>query len=287
MQAPKIISSKHVGPRHVTVSVGWMKIKRQFNWLELIMWVYQAESGILVENWLKYFTIWCDLSINAITVHIQSTFETQLKQSVRGIKCNILELILYIKAVSGTCLWSFWQARAPVRFVIGRFWSPPGWPNPCQNIDESPVCGQKWPNYGAHRESKFNISFAYLHSGDVLKSRWSLHVGVSRRVNHDDVMKWKHFPRYWPFVRGIHRSPVNSPHKGQWRGALMFSLICVWINSWANNRKAGDLRRYRVLYDVSVMIVTAGQALWSTIGRIGRIAHGNPECPRGEQPNPW
>ena len=46
----------------------------------------------------------------------------------------------------------------------------------------------------------------------------------------DDVIKWKHFPRYWPFVRGIHRSPVNSPHKGQWRGALMFSLIFAWIN---------------------------------------------------------
>ena len=44
---------------------------------------------------------------------------------------------------------------------------------------------------------------------------------------HDDVIKWKHIPRYWPFVWGIHRSPVNSPHKGQWRGALMFSLICV------------------------------------------------------------
>ena len=42
---------------------------------------------------------------------------------------------------------------------------------------------------------------------------------------HDDVIKWKHFLRYWPFVRGIHRSPVNTPHKGQWRGALMFSLI--------------------------------------------------------------
>ena len=41
-------------------------------------------------------------------------------------------------------------------------------------------------------------------------------------VNHDDAIKWKHFPRYWPFVRGIHRSPRNSPHKGQWRGALMF-----------------------------------------------------------------
>ena len=70
---------------------------------------------------------------------------------------------------------------------------------------------------------------------------------------HDDVMKWKHFPRYWPFVWGIHRSPVNSPHKGQWRGALMFSLICVGINGWVNNRKAGDLRRYRAHYDVIVM----------------------------------
>ena len=78
---------------------------------------------------------------------------------------------------------------------------------------------------------------------------------VSYRLQiHDDVIKWKHFPRYWPFVRGrIHRSPVNTPHKGQWRGALIFSLICVWINSWVNNRDAGDLRRYRTHYDVSVM----------------------------------
>ena len=70
---------------------------------------------------------------------------------------------------------------------------------------------------------------------------------------HDDVMKWKHFPRNWPFVRGIHRSPVNSPHKGQWHGALMFSVICVWINGWVNNREAGDLRRHRAHYHVSVM----------------------------------
>ena len=47
--------------------------------------------------------------------------------------------------------------------------------------------------------------------------------------------------------------PVNSPHKGQWRGALMFPLICVWINDWVNNREAGDLRRYRGHYDVTVM----------------------------------
>ena len=46
---------------------------------------------------------------------------------------------------------------------------------------------------------------------------------------HDDVIKWKHFPRFWPFVRGIHWSSVDSSHKGQWRGALMFSLICALI----------------------------------------------------------
>ena len=53
---------------------------------------------------------------------------------------------------------------------------------------------------------------------------------------------WRHqiiaFSAYWPFVRGIHRPPVNSPNKGQWRGALMYSSICAWINGWVNNREA-------------------------------------------------
>ena len=40
-----------------------------------------------------------------------------------------------------------------------------------------------------------------------------------------------------------------------WRGALMFSLVCVWINDWVNSREAGDLRRYRAHYDVHVMYV--------------------------------
>ena len=59
------------------------------------------------------------------------------------------------------------------------------------------------------------------------------------RKGHDDVIKWKHFLRYWPFVQGIHRSPVNSPHRGQSHWALMFSLICAWINGWVNNPEAG------------------------------------------------
>ena len=70
---------------------------------------------------------------------------------------------------------------------------------------------------------------------------------------HDDVIKWKHFPHHGPFVRGIHRCPVNSPHKGQWRGALVFSLTCAWINGWVNNGEAGDSRCHRVHYDVIVM----------------------------------
>ena len=31
---------------------------------------------------------------------------------------------------------------------------------------------------------------------------------------HDDVIKWNHFPRYWPLVRGIQWSPADSPLKG-------------------------------------------------------------------------
>ena len=81
---------------------------------------------------------------------------------------------------------------------------------------------------------------------------------------HGDVIKWKHFPRYWSSLWGIHRSPVNSPHKDQWRGALMFSLVCAWINDWVNNRDAGDLRRHRAHYDANVMshAETVSPSVW-------------------------
>ena len=87
----------------------------------------------------------------------------------------------------------------------------------------------------------------------IFVSSCSSYMGIHLKMSHDDVIKWKHFPRYWPFVREIHRSPVNFPHKGQWRGALMFTLICARMNGWVNNREAGDLRRYLAHYDVIVM----------------------------------
>ena len=77
---------------------------------------------------------------------------------------------------------------------------------------------------------------------------------VKGPVFHDDVIKSKYFPCYWPFVRGIHRSSVNSPHKGQWRGALMFSLFCAWTNAWVNNRDAGDLKGHLAHVGVTVML---------------------------------
>ena len=96
------------------------------------------------------------------------------------------------------------------------------------------------------------------------KAIWSV---CRKEWSHDDVIKWKHFLRYWPFVRAIHRSPENSPHRGQWRGALMFSLISVWINAWVNNHEAGDLRRHRAHYDVTIMNIV--RWIWSCM----RMAH--------------
>ena len=94
---------------------------------------------------------------------------------------------------------------------------------------------------------------------------------MSCRAPHIDVLKWKHFPRYWPFVRGIHCSSVNSPHKGQWRRALMFSLICAWTNAWIYIRYAGDLRRHRAHYDVT--LVSCGNISGFFVWKYGQMAH--------------
>ena len=85
-------------------------------------------------------------------------------------------------------------------------------------------------------------------------SRMREQANKTKQSEMNDVNKWKHYPSYWPFVWGIHRSTVNSPHKGQWRGALMFPWICAWINGGVNNRQAGHLRRHRAHHDVTIML---------------------------------
>ena len=88
---------------------------------------------------------------------------------------------------------------------------------------------------------QFTIS---LNNGLVAKMRIHAQKCKQRtQIGKDDgVIKWKHFMRYWHFVQGIHWSTVNFPHKGQWCGGLMFSLISAWTNSWVNNRDTSDLR---------------------------------------------
>ena len=120
---------------------------------------------------------------------------------------------------------------------------------------------------GLHRRDKcpngIEVTLKYIGKLASMKSQknkrepcaWFVRNTVPRYPLHDDVIKWRNFPRYWPFVGVIHRSPMNSPHKGHWRGTLMFSLICACINSWANNREAVDLRRHLAHYDVIVMKV--------------------------------
>ena len=91
-----------------------------------------------------------------------------------------------------------------------------------------------WP----HQESGYRQAYHWL--------------GMS--ISHDYVIKWKHSSSaLLALCAGNSPVPVNSLHKGQWRGALMFSLIYAWINDWVNNREAGDLRRHRSHCDVNVM----------------------------------
>ena len=104
----------------------------------------------------------------------------------------------------------------------------------------------------------YHVIQSFWHYGHVIIIKWRQEISWwydmrVARAYHDDVIEWKHFPRYWPFVYGIHRSLVNSPHKDQWRGAWIFSLICAWTNVWVINRDANDLRRHRAHCDVTVM----------------------------------
>ena len=89
---------------------------------------------------------------------------------------------------------------------------------------------------------------------------------------------WRHqsngnFSVLLALCAGIHRSPVNSPLKGLWRGALMFSLICAWINGWVNNREAGELRRHRDHYDFTVMSwdFQGSRGSWAPLTNMGYL----------------
>ena len=107
------------------------------------------------------------------------------------------------------------------RPAVGSEYIRPAGSAGCSMLCCSLPCGRRERRELRHNWNNFNKVAGFI--------LWVIH------TPHDDVIKWKHFPRYWPFVRGIHRWPMNSLHKGQWRGALMYSLSCAWINAWVNN----------------------------------------------------
>ena len=102
------------------------------------------------------------------------------------------------------------------------------------------------------KESVFRNYFMKLYTRKWLMISYICHMAkISLRWRH----QMETFSALLAFVRGIQRSPVNSLPKGQWRGALLSSLIYTWINGWVNNGEAGDLRRHRAHYNVTVMTV--------------------------------
>ena len=121
--------------------------------------------------------------------------------------------------------------------------------------ENGPLIGGKWDTAIRNTTREFyrinsrvgnNCDQAQLRSIKMADARYN-------QFRKSLIVLTKHLVRH-PYCTRID-SPVNSPDKGQWRGALIFSLVCAWINGWVNNREACDLRRNRAHYDVTVMNV--------------------------------
>ena len=82
---------------------------------------------------------------------------------------------------------------------------------------------------------------------------------LCRALPDHEVTQWNHIPRYRPFVMGIHRSPVDSLHKGPVTRTALFSLVFISTKCWINRRAARDLRRHGAHCHVIVMLFSARQ----------------------------
>ena len=113
---------------------------------------------------------------------------------------------------------------------------------------------------------------------------WDIRTKISLTPTHDDIIKWKHFPRYWLFVQGIHRLPANYTQKGQWGRALMFTLICVWTlskQSWRRWFKTPSRSLWRhcnggealPVIDYIGILNRARQSRYSAVNKISQQLH--------------
>ena len=146
---------------------------------------------------------------------------------------------------SRMCRWLVFKGLRLPRILLHKHW-----------FYSNGVCRLEWTQFNSLVSMKCGSNFKRKHfskslhrivSCEIAPRRmlqdFTNKIGSGNGLGHDDVIKWKHFPRHWPFVRGIHRSPIS----------LMFSLICAWMNGWLNNREACVMRRHRAHYDVTVM----------------------------------
>ena len=97
-----------------------------------------------------------------------------------------------------------------------------------------PVIGLAQPELTLSKIQKMGPGLRRNYSTNFLHSVDSHHC-------HYDVIKWKHFPHYWPFVRGIHQSLVDSSsQRPVTRSFDVFFDLC--LNKWLGNRKQSRSR---------------------------------------------
>ena len=99
------------------------------------------------------------------------------------------------------------------------------------------------------------VIFAWRHEAICWISVDLSSIGSSGIIHYDVRHQVETFSALLTIFRGTHRSPVDSLHKGQWREALLFSLIDAWSKGWANNRYDGDLRCHGAHCDVTIVWV--------------------------------
>ena len=153
--------------------------------------------------------------------------------------------IIYVTDILSYC--RFWRFIHEFKRVcrLGSLQGQPFW---YPHNSKSPQLIWRW---------RFHLRLSHLYEATSVTCLFRVHShAIQNEILCCKYMTWRRHQMETFFVLLAYstgNSAMNSPHKGQWRGALMFSLICAWTNNWVNNGDAGDLRRYRAHYDVVVM----------------------------------
>ena len=140
--------------------------------------------------------------------------------------------------------------------------------NPCLGLSRSMLINFLWSVLIGRAWQNISLYDTMLNVGRCVMN-WSFLCHNSHWWKAHSVVSWWRHPMETFFTllalcAGNSPATGEFPHKDQWRGALMCSLICAWINGCVNNHEAGDLRRHRTHYDVTVMFINWHKGFEST-----------------------